>query len=336
ASLVTAKLESEPNITLIRQEITKLPEDEVTIIATGPLTSENLCCDIQRITGEENLYFFDAVAPTVTAESLDKTRVFKASRYGKGTDDYYNCPMTREQYEVFYENLINADIKEGHLIDKKLFFSGCMPVEVIARGGKDSLRFGPMRPVGLEIPESGQRAYAVVQLRQEDREGRIYGLVGCQTRLTWGEQDRVFRLIPGLENAEFVRYGVMHRNTFINSPQLLLPTLQSKDNAKIFWAGQVTGVEGYMESAATGIFAAINAARYVQKRELLILNPCTMLGALVNFITLSATGDFQPVNANFGIIPPLDKEIKDKRKRYQAYVDRATNEMTRFSILNNL
>lgn len=330
ASMVTARIEAEPNITVMRQEITELPDNEVTIVATGPLTSDNLCRHMQGITGAENLYFYDAVAPTITAESLDKTKIFKASRYGKGSADYYNCPMTREQYEVFYENLINADIKEGHLIDKKLFFSGCMPVEVIARRGRDSLRFGPMRPVGLEIPGSGERAYAVVQLRQEDREGHIYGLVGCQTRLTWGEQDRVFRLIPGLEEAEFVRYGVMHRNTFINSPELLLPTLQSRNNPRIFWAGQVTGVEGYMESAATGILAAINAARYIQKKEPLILNTFTMLGSLVNFITLSAQGDFQPVNSNFGILPPLNEKIKDKKKRYQAYADRAINEMAGF------
>jgi methylenetetrahydrofolate--tRNA-(uracil-5-)-methyltransferase len=188
-----------------------------------------------------------------------------------------------------------------------------------------------MRPVGLEVPDSGKRAYAVVQLRQEDREGRIYGLVGCQTRLTWGEQDRVFRLIPGLKNADFVRYGVMHRNTFINSPELLLPTLQSKNNPLIFWAGQVTGVEGYMESAATGILAAINAARYINKKELLILSTVTMLGSLVNFITSSVTGDLQPVNCNFGILPPLENEIKDKKKRYQAYVNRSINAITELS-----
>lgn len=333
ASLVTKKIKSEPNINLINEEITLLPENEVTVVASGPLTSDTLCRTLQDLTGEENLHFFDAVAPSVTEESLNKESVFKASRYGKGDDDYYNCPMSMEQYETFYQNLINADIREGHLIDKKQFFSGCMPVEVIARQGKDSLRFGPMRPVGLEVPGTGKRAYAVVQLRQEDRDGRVYGLVGFQTRLKWGAQDQVFRLIPGLEHAEFVRYGVMHRNTYINSPQLLLPTLQLKRNSNIFWAGQITGVEGYMESAATGILAAINVSLHMRREPPAVLSPLSMLGSLVKFITSASSSNFQPINANFGMLPPLDLPVKDKKIRYEAYFNRATKEVTKFSEL---
>jgi methylenetetrahydrofolate--tRNA-(uracil-5-)-methyltransferase len=327
STLVTDAVESHERIELIHEEVTILPEGELVIIATGPLTSEKLFKELLRISGEENLFFYDAVAPSVTLESLDKDKIFKASRYGKGTDDYYNCPMNKEEYENFYNNLVDADVNEGHSVDKKLFFNGCMPIEVMGRRGLDTLRFGPMRPVGLSDPRTGQRAWAVVQLRQENKEGTVFGLVGFQTRLKWGEQDRIFRLIPGLENADFVRHGVMHRNTYINSPRLLEPTLQYKKNSDILWAGQITGVEGYMESAATGILAGINAVRQIRKQPLLVLNNCTMLGALINFITDSSIKDFQPINANFGILPSLPTMIKDKKARYEEYAKRSREAM---------
>lgn len=332
ARLVTSRVNSEKRITLRHEEVTVLPEG-ICIIATGPLTSGALSAHIQNYTGRENLYFYDAVAPSITLESIDRETVFKASRYNKGSADYYNCPLNREQYEVFYEQLVEADVKEGHSIDRGDFFDGCMPIEVMARRGKDTLRFGPMRPVGLENPDGGERPYAVVQLRQEDREGSIYGLVGFQTRLTWGEQDRVMRLLPGLEKAEFVRYGMMHRNTYINSPRVLGPTLQLREHPQVLLAGQITGVEGYMESAATGILAGINAARLSMGRETLVVDPCTFLGALIKFVTTADADRFQPINANFGILPPLETRIKDKKSRAMALGQRALIKMGEFSEL---
>jgi methylenetetrahydrofolate--tRNA-(uracil-5-)-methyltransferase len=332
ASLVTQRIKNHPSITVINQELAALPAHEITVIATGPLTSDNLSLALTAYTGEENLHFFDAIAPSVTEESIDKNIVFKAARYGKGSADYYNCPFTREEYEQFYNALIEADINEGHSIDKKLFFSGCMPIEVMGRRGPDTLRFGPMRPVGLE-GKDGSRAYAVVQLRQEDKDGRIYGLVGFQTRLKWGEQDRVFRLIPGLKQAEFVRYGVMHRNTYINSPRLLLPTLQLRSNPHLFFAGQITGVEGYMESAATGIWAGFNVLRMLRGDQPVSPPPESMLGALVNFITTADHSDFQPMNANFGILPPLPNAPRDKKLRYELYAERALQSIAKLSEL---
>lgn len=332
ARAVTDIICQEPNITLIREEVRELPGDKVTIVATGPLTSEALSLDLQRLNGEESLHFFDAIAPSVLAESLDYQIIYRASRYGKGSADYLNCPMNQAEYERFYQELINADIKEGHSIDMP-FFQACMPVEVLARSGPDTMRFGPLRPVGLAEGPNSTQPYAVVQLRQEDAEGRIYGLVGFQTRLRWGEQDRVFRLIPGLEKAEFVRYGSIHRNTFINSPRLLLPTLQWTKDRRVFFAGQITGVEGYMESAATGIIAGINAYRYCHGRKVLALPPTTMIGALIKFITGAPDGYFQPINANFGLLPTLEERIRDKQKRYQAYAERAWHDLDKFSEL---
>ena len=331
AGLVSQAILACPSIELCREEVNRVPAGELSIVASGPLTSEALAADLMRITGEENLFFYDAVAPSISAESLNMDKIFRASRYGKGSADYLNCPLDREEYENFYENLINADIKAGHSIDKSLFFNACMPAEVIARRGKDALRYGPMRPVGLEIPGSSKRAYAVLQLRQEDKAGTIYGMVGFQTRMRWGEQERIFRLIPGLEQAEFVRYGVMHRNTYINSPKLLWPSLQCKKRPEIFFAGQITGVEGYMESAATGIIAGINAARWLQGKALLTPHNATIIGALLDFISNSSSQDFQPMNANFGLLPPMEPPIKDKAKRYLAYVERALNKMGEFS-----
>ena len=327
SALVTNRVESHPAIEIIREEVKDLPGSEPTIIATGPLTSGALFEELTRMTGEENLYFYDAVAPSVTLDSLNLDKIFKSSRYGKGTDDYYNCPMNQAEYEEFYHNLVEADVKEGHSIDKRFYFNGCMPVEVMGRRGIDTLRFGPMRPVGLVDPRTGKRAWAVIQLRQENQEGTVYGLVGCQTRLKWGEQARVFRLIPGLENAEFVRYGVMHRNTYINSPQLLEPTLQFKNNPNLLFAGQITGVEGYMESAATGILAGINMVRHIREQDMLVMSKCTMLGALVGFITETSPKDFQPINANFGILPALSSPVRDKKIRYEEYVKRSQNIM---------
>jgi len=333
SAVVTDKILAHPLIEVVREETKQIPSDGITIIASGPLTSDTFSLELQNLTGEKHLYFYDAIAPSVTAESIDQNIAFKASRYGKGSDDYYNCPMNREEYDLFYRELVSADTKEGHSIDRKLFFDSCMPVEVIARRGEDTLRFGPMRPVGLNPGEDKPKPYAVVQLRQEDMDGRIYGLVGFQTRLRWGEQDRIFRLIPGLEKAEFVRYGVMHRNTYINSPAILMPTLQFKPDKRVLFAGQISGVEGYMESAATGIMAGINALRMAEDKNPLEPPASTMIGALIKFITESNSDNFQPVNANFGLLPPLEKPVRDKKARYMAYVKRALNEMDKFSEL---
>lgn len=333
STLVTRRLEEHPKVEIIRRELTEIPRDELCIVASGPLTSPALFEEIARLTGEENLYFYDAIAPSVTLSSLNQDKIFRASRYGKGTDDYYNCPMSKEEYESFWQEVVNADMIEGHSIDKKLFFNSCMPVELIARRGLDTLRFGPMRPVGLFDPRTDKRAWAVVQLRQENQAGTVYGLVGFQTRLKWGEQDRIFRMIPGLEQAEFVRYGAMHRNTYINSPKVLLPSLQFKNDRNIFFAGQITGVEGYMESAASGIVAGINAVRCLRQQEPVYLSTSTMIGALLDFICHAETGDFQPMNANFGILPPLEEKIRDKKQRAQKYVERSQLKMFNFSEL---
>lgn len=333
AEKVTRIIENHPHIEVIRQERTTIPADELTVIATGPLTSDRLWMNLHQLTGRENLFFYDAVAPSVTAESLDMSKVYRASRYGKGSDDYLNCPLTKEEYERFYSALVEADVAQGHSIDRSLFFNACMPVEVIARRGIDTLRYGPMRPVGLNNPHTNSRPYAVVQLRQEDKDGRIYGLVGFQTRIKWGDQDRVFRMIPGLEKAEFVRYGVMHRNSYINSPQLLYPTLQLKDHPHLLFAGQITGVEGYMESAATGIIAGINAVRLVRNLEPIIPGENTMIGALLRFISTSTKVNFQPINASFGLLPELVPAVKDRQTRYQRYVERAIQAAKEYSEL---
>lgn len=333
ARQVTREIEQNPNIEVIRQEVEDIPDQGITIVTTGPLTSESFAQKLQIITGEQNLFFYDAVAPSVSRDSLNMDKVFKASRYGKGSDDYYNCPMNQGEYESFLNRLLEADVIAGHSIDKNMVFDGCMPIEVMAHRGKDTLRYGPMRPVGLADPRSGERPYAVVQLRQEDQNGRIYGLVGFQTRLKWGEQEQVLRMIPGLENAEFVRLGVMHRNTYINSPRVLLPTLQFKSNPRLLFAGQITGVEGYLESAATGIIAGLNAARLFNRQEPVNVSPCTLIGALLDFITHSSSKNFQPINANFGILPPLPEKIRDKKTRYRSYVLRSIDEIGKFSEL---
>ncbi len=329
ASKVTEMIRSHPLIRVVEREITAIPEEGVTVIATGPLTSDRLAESIREMTGQDNLYFYDAVAPIVTAESLDYSKIFRGARYQKGGDDYLNCPLTEEEYRKFYRALVEADVHEGHPVDKGLFFEGCMPVEVIARRGDEALCFGPMRPVGLEAKD-GKQAYAVVQLRQEDREGTMYSLVGFQTRLRFKEQERVFRMIPGLEKAEFVRYGVMHRNTYINSPKVLEPTLAFRIKEGVFFAGQITGCEGYMESAATGILAGINAVRLIMGKPLVVLPRTTLIGALCHYLATAAGARFQPMNANFGLLPPLSEKIKNRKERYGAYRQRSLADLQEF------
>lgn len=320
--IITEKIKSNPNITVYNEVVDKIPEG-VTVVATGPLTDEILADNIREITGSEHLNFYDAAAPIVTADSIDFSKAFFASRYGKGDgEDYINCPMNKEEYEKFHSALISAESAITHEFD---VYEGCMPIEVLAKRGEDSIRFGPLKPVGLRDPRTGHRPWAVVQLRRENAGGTMYNIVGFQTNLKFGEQKRVFSLIPALDNAEFVRYGVMHRNTFINSPKLLCKNLSLKKRSDVFFAGQLSGVEGYMESAASGIIAGINAVRLLKGEEPLILPNFTMIGALLNFITDETVENFQPMGANFGIIPPLETHIRDKRERYSALSERSLN-----------
>jgi len=312
---VTSRIESHPLITVVREEAKGIPSAGVVIIASGPLTSPSLTEALKELTGEEYLYFYDAAAPIVTAESLDWSKLFRGGRYGKGEEDYLNCPLTEEEYYTFYQALVNAERHLPHPFEREIYFEGCMPIEEMARRGPDTLRYGPMRPTGLIDPATGKRPFAVVQLRQDNKDGTLYNLVGFQTSLKWGEQDRVFRLIPALRNAEFVRYGVMHRNTYVNSPRLLLPTLQLKDRPEIFLAGQITGVEGYIESAAMGLLAGVNAARLLKGLKPLVLPRETAHGALTHYITEACSQNFQPMNINFGLLPPLERRVRSRRQR---------------------
>ncbi|MBR4973113.1 MAG: methylenetetrahydrofolate--tRNA-(uracil(54)-C(5))-methyltransferase (FADH(2)-oxidizing) TrmFO [Clostridia bacterium] len=324
SKLITEKIKSHPNITVINDVVEKLPVDTVTVVATGPLTDTKLAEDIALLCKSENLSFFDAAAPIVTAESIDMNVAFKASRYGKGTDDYINCPFEKDEYTAFHNELISAESAPLKDFDKPVtVYEGCMPIEILAKRGEDSIRFGPLKPVGLRDPRTDKRPWAVVQLRKENAEGSLYNLVGFQTNLKFPEQKRVFSMIPGLENAEFVRFGVMHRNTFINSPKLLNSDLSLKCNNNIFFAGQLSGVEGYMESAASGIIAGINAAARLCGKEPLILPKYTMIGALLSYICDETVENFQPMGANFGILPPLEEKIRDKRERYMALAERS-------------
>ena len=308
AELVTAKIEAHPHIELIREEVTAVPQVP-TIIASGPLTSSALTSSISELSGEDHLYFYDAVSPIVDFESIDTSIAFRQSRYDEGQEeegDYINCPMTKEEYDRFCDALLEAEtitLKQFEQEDPH-FFEGCMPVEVMARRGRKALAFGPMRPVGLIDPRSGKRPYAVVQLRQDNLIGSLYNIVGFQTNLKWGEQKRVLRLIPGLENAEFLRYGMMHRNTYINAPRMLQPTLQYRGRTDLFFAGQIIGVEGYMGNAATGLVAGLNAARLLKRQMPVIFPTNTMLGALCHYVTHASIKDFQPMKANFGLFPP--------------------------------
>lgn len=324
AKYITEKIKNHPNITVINEVVTEIPTNFVTVIATGPLTDGELAQNIAKLSENGNLSFYDAAAPIVTKESLDFSKVFYGARYGKGGDDYINCPMNKEEYTVFYNELINAESAPIHEFDKKPnVYEGCMPIEILAKRGEDSIRFGPLKPVGLRDPRTDHRPWAVVQLRAENRDGTLYNLVGFQTNLKFPEQKRVFSLIPGLENAEFMRFGVMHRNSFINSPKILNADLSLKENENIFFAGQLSGVEGYMESAASGIIAALNAVARVNQSEPVILPKFTMMGALLGYITDESVVNFQPMGANFGIIPELTPHIRDKRERYMALAERS-------------
>ncbi|MGL5269808.1 MAG: methylenetetrahydrofolate--tRNA-(uracil(54)-C(5))-methyltransferase (FADH(2)-oxidizing) TrmFO [Selenomonadaceae bacterium] len=329
---VTEKVKNHPLIKVIHEEVEKIPvtDDAVVLIASGPLTSEPLAADIAALTGQEYLYFYDAAAPIVVRESIDMTKAYKASRYGKGEAAYINCPMNKDEYEHFWQELTTAERTPTKDFEKEKFFEGCMPVEEMASRGIDTLLFGPLKPVGLEHPVTGQRPHAVVQLRQDNTAGSLYNIVGFQTHLKWPEQKRVFSLIPGLEQAEFVRYGVMHRNTFINSPQLLEPTMQLRGHKHLLFAGQMTGVEGYVESAASGLVAGINAARLVKGLDPLVFPPETAHGALCHYITTADMKHFQPMNVNFGLMPALTEKIRDKKLKKQAIADRALASLTSF------
>ena len=323
SSLVTARLKEQTNIEIVCDEVESIEPDEYTIVASGPLTSDKLYDNIRSFLGGEYLHFFDAAAPIVTLESLDMSKAYRASRYGKGDDDYINCPMTEDEYNIFYENLINAETAELHGADNKTVFEGCMPVETMAKRGKDTLLFGPLKPVGLENPKDGKQPHAVVQLRQDNRDGTLFNIVGFQTHLKFGEQKRVFSLIPGLENAEFVRYGVMHRNTFINSPQLLDRFYRVIKSPKTFFAGQITGVEGYVESASSGMSAGINVARILSGKEPVDFTSLTAIGALSHYVSEGLVCTFQPMNVTFGIIDPLGVKIRKKAEKNAAISKRA-------------
>lgn len=331
AQSVTEAIEQHPLITLIREEFEQIP-DEPAIIASGPLTSEKLAKAIAAMTSREHLYFYDALAPIVSADSIDMSIAFRASRYGRGEDDegdYINCPMNRDEYERFVDAVLSAETAElrDFETEDEQFFEGCLPIEQIASRGRDSLAYGPMRPVGIVDPRTNRRPYAVVQLRQDNVAGTLYNIVGFQTNIRWGVQETVLRLIPGLEHAEFVRMGQMHRNTFMNSPALLHPSLALRGRADLFFAGQITGVEGYIGNVATGLVAGINLARQLQGQETWTLPPTMMLGALCHYVTHAEPKYFQPMKANFGILPPLEPPVKDKRIRYQTYVERALNDL---------
>lgn len=330
---VTEKIENHPAITVRREEVTKIPDDAPCIVATGPLTSDALAESISKLIGGDSLYFFDAAAPIVSFDSIDMTKAFFASRYGKGSADYINCPMNEEEYKAFYNALVTAEEAPLHEADAGLkvkVFEGCMPVEVMARRGEDTLRFGPMKPVGIANPETGETYYAIVQLRRENEAGEMFNLVGFQTHLKFPEQKRVFGMIPGLENAEFLRYGVMHRNTFINSPRHLDSDYALRTNRRIRFAGQMTGVEGYIESAASGFAAGVAAAVEALYGTPYKFSDKMMIGAMAKYISEGGAGPFQPMNANFGIIPPLEHKVKGgKRARYEAYADRALQECDR-------
>lgn len=327
---VTELVSQHPNITVVREEVTEIPKEGVTVVATGPLTSPALSEDIRRLVGHGDLYFYDAAAPIVTKESIDMSKVFFQSRYDQGDAAYINCPMTEEEFEAFYDALIHAECAELKDFEEERYFEGCMPIEALAKRGKQTLLFGPMKPVGLRDPRTGRRPFAVVQLRQDNAAATLYNMVGFQTHLKWGEQKRVFRMIPGLEQAEFVRYGVMHRNTYINSPVALLPTYQAKARPTLFFAGQMTGVEGYVESAASGLIAGINAARVAAGQDALVFPPTTSMGSLAHYITHASPHGFQPMNATFGIFPPLDPPVKDKKARYERYAARALEDLQAF------
>jgi len=323
SNCITKTLKSHPRVKVVNDEVTEIPEASPLIIASGPLTSPSLSEAIGKMTGNEYLYFYDAAAPILLGESLDMGKIYRASRYGKGDDDYLNCAMNKVEYENFWHELTNAETTPVKNFEKAVFFEGCMPVEEMASRGIDTLRFGPLKPVGLENPVTGEIPYAVIQLRQDNFAATLFNIVGFQTHLKWPEQERVFRLIPGLERAEFVRLGVMHRNTFINSPKILSSTLQMATNKNIFFAGQITGVEGYVESAASGLVAGINAARLISGSKPVVFPRETAHGALCQYITNADIKHFQPMNINFGLLPAWEERIKDKKIKNSLIARRA-------------
>ncbi len=327
---VTSTLRNHPLIEVKNEELDRLP-DGITVVATGPLTSPSLSAHLKELTGEEYLYFYDAAAPIVDKDSIDMDKVYLASRYDKGEAAYLNCPMNEEEFERFYEALTTAEVAPVKEFEKEIYFEGCMPIEVLAKRGKQTLLFGPMKPVGLPDPRTGKIPHAVVQLRQDNAAGTLYNLVGFQTHLKWGEQKRVFSMIPGLEEAEIIRYGVMHRNTFINSPNLLKPTYQFKQRENLFFAGQMTGVEGYVESAASGLLAGLNAGLLALGSSLVVPPKETALGSMAEYITTADFKHFQPMNANFGLFPPLDEKIRNKKLKNEKIAERAIEKIQNFS-----
>ncbi|MBY7663868.1 FADH(2)-oxidizing methylenetetrahydrofolate--tRNA-(uracil(54)-C(5))-methyltransferase TrmFO [Staphylococcus agnetis] len=330
AGYVTETLKQHPNVTVKNEEITSIP-DGPTIIATGPLTTEPLAKEIVALTGEDQLYFYDAAAPIIEKDSIDMDKVYLKSRYDKGEAAYLNCPMTEEEFNRFYEVALAAEVAPSKDFEKEKYFEGCMPFEVMASRGPKTLLFGPMKPVGLEDPKTGKRPYAVVQLRQDDAAGTLYNIVGFQTRLKWGAQKEVIQLIPGLENVDIVRYGVMHRNTFINSPEVLTDTYEFKNRRNLFFAGQMTGVEGYVESAASGMVAGINLAHRLLDKGDVTFPRETMIGSMAYYISHASNNkNFQPMNANFGLVPALDTRIKDKKERYETLANRALSYLDNF------
>lgn len=332
---VTEKVRNHPLVEVINEEVTDIPEG-ITVIATGPLTSPALAEKVRQLTGEEYLYFYDAAAPIVEKDSIDMDKVYLKSRYDKGEAAYLNCPMNEEEFAVFYNALVNAEVAELKEFEKEVYFESCMPVEVLASRGDKTLLFGPMKPVGLEDPKTGKRPKAVVQLRQDDAAGSLYNIVGFQTHMKWGAQKEVLRLIPGLENVEIVRYGVMHRNTFINSPRVLQPTYQLRANSNLFFAGQMTGVEGYVESAGAGLVAGMNAARLALGEELYILPHQTALGSMARYITEADSKNFQPMNVNFGLFPDLGERVRSKLERAERHANRALDALDTFKTEHQL
>lgn len=320
---ITETLHNHPLIEVVNEEIQHIPEEGIVVIATGPLTSPALSSQIRELMGEEYFYFYDAAAPIVEKDSIDMSKVYLASRYDKGEAAYLNCPMTEEEFDAFYDALIHAEVAQLKEFEKEIYFEGCMPIEVMMKRGKQTALFGPMKPVGLVNPHTGQLPHAVVQLRQDNAAGTLYNLVGFQTHLKWGEQKRIISMIPGLENAEIVRYGVMHRNTFVNSPKLLEQTYQVKTQPNLYLAGQMTGVEGYVESAASGLIAGINAARAAQGQEGVIFPQESAIGSMAYYITHADPDNFQPMNANFGLLPNLEKRIRNKKEKNEALANRA-------------
>lgn len=323
SKFIESELLATEKVDIIRGEVERIPEDGVVVIATGPLTSESLSKKLSELSQAEDLYFYDAVAPILSGDSINMEVAFWASRYDKGEASYINCPMTKDEYYAFYEALIEAELFKAHEFEKIKFFEGCMPIEAMAFRGRETMCHGPLKPVGLVDPRTGKQPYAVVQLRKEDREGRLFNMVGFQTHLLRGEQERVFRMIPGLEKVEFLRYGMIHRNTYINSPHILNSAMEAKTRSGLFFAGQLTGVEGYVESASNGLVAGINAVRALEGRERVIFPPETAIGALTHYVACGGTGKFEPMNISFGLISPLGERVRKKRDKNAALARRS-------------